>query len=207
MFLKYEDSKSFIENPNLRKRHDLQGPIDDAFTLPFVCVTGTGTSWTPQQNEWATSVLSLFEKEFDKWLRAKVPVIKDTEVSDQDIQNKNLILFGDPGSNAMIAKVLEDLPVEWTKEYITVNGKKYDTQNHGVALIYPNPLNPNRYVVINSGHTMHEKRFSGFQLLALSQAGRYCRPSSFKNKKMAHLKMKPSGQNYSTAIGNYPETE
>ncbi|MEQ8633451.1 prolyl oligopeptidase family serine peptidase [Gimesia maris] len=157
--LKYEDSKSFIENPNLRKRHDLQGPIDDAFTLPFVCVTGTGTSWTPQQNEWATSVLSLFEKEFDKWLRAKVPVIKDTEVSDQDIQNKNLILFGDPGSNAMIAKVLEDLPVEWTKEYITVNGKKYDTQNHGVALIYPNPLNPNRYVVINSGHTMHEKDF------------------------------------------------
>ena len=157
--LKYEDSKSFIENPNLRKRQNLQGPIDDAFTLPFVCVKGTGTPLTPQQNEWSTSVLSLFEKEFDKWLRAEVPVIKDTEVSDQVIQDKNLILFGDPGSNAMITKVLQDLPVEWTADQITVNGKKYDTQNHGIALIYPNPLNPSRYVVINSGHTMHERDF------------------------------------------------
>ena len=26
-------------------------------------------------------------------------------------------------------------------------------------MIYPNPLNPNRYVVINSGHTFHEPDF------------------------------------------------
>ncbi|WP_339728737.1 prolyl oligopeptidase family serine peptidase [uncultured Gimesia sp.] len=157
--LKYEDSKTFIENPNQRKRQNLQGPIDDAFTLPFVCVTGTGTPWNSELNAWSQSVLSLFEKEFDKWLRAKVPVIKDTQVNDQIIAAKNLILFGDPGSNSLIAKVVEDLPVEWTKDQITVNGKSYDTKNHGVVLIYPNPLNPVRYVVINSGHTMHEKDF------------------------------------------------
>lgn len=157
--LKYEDSKTFIENPNLRKRHNLQGPIDDAFTLPFVCVTGTGTPWQPELNSWSKSVLTLFEKEFDKWLRAKVPVINDTQVTDKIIADKNLILFGDPGSNALIAKVVEDLPIEWTKDQITVNGKSYDTKNHGIALIYPNPLNPARYVVINSGHTMHEKDF------------------------------------------------
>lgn len=157
--LKYEDSKTFIENPNQRKRHNLQGPIDDAFTLPFVCVKGTGTPWKPELNAWSQSVLSLFEKEFDKWLRAKAPVINDTQVTDQIIADKNLILFGDPGSNALISKVVEDLPIEWTKDEITVNGKSYDTTNHGVALIYPNPLNPARYVVINSGHTMHEKDF------------------------------------------------
>lgn len=157
--LKYEDSKSFIDNPEQKKRHNLQGPIDDAFTLPFVCVKGTGKPWNAELNEWSQSVLALFEKEFDKWLRAKVPVINDNEVSDQTIADKNLILFGDPGSNSLIAKVVEDLPVQWTKDQITVNGKSYDTKNHGVILIYPNPLNPNRYVVINSGHTMHEKDF------------------------------------------------
>lgn len=157
--LKYEDSKTFIENPDQRKRHNLQGPIDDAFTLPFVCVKGTGKPWNTKFNEWSGSVLALFEKEFDKWLRAKLPVINDQEVDDQTIANKNLILFGDPGSNALIAKVIKDLPIQWTKDQITVNGKSYDTQNHGVALIYPNPLNQNRYVVINSGHTMHEKDF------------------------------------------------
>ena len=36
------------------------------------------------------------------------------------IERKHLILFGDPGSNPLIAKVLPDLPVEWTKEALTV---------------------------------------------------------------------------------------
>lgn len=157
--LKYDDSKSFIENPELRKRHNLQGPIDDAFTLPFVCVKGTGKPWNSKLNAWTGSVLTLFEKEYDKWLRAKVPVISDTEVDDEIISNKNLILFGDPGSNSLIAKIVEDLPIKWTKNQITIDGKNFDTENHGVALIYPNPLNPNRYIVINSGHTMHEKDF------------------------------------------------
>jgi len=157
--LNYDDSRTFIDNPEQRKRHNLQGPIDDAFTLPFVCVKGTGKPWKAELNDWSLSVLTLFEKEFDKWLRAKVPVINDTEVTDQIIADKNLVLFGDPGSNSLIARLVEDLPVEWTKDQITVNGKSYDTQNHGLALIYPNPLNPNRYVVINSGHTMHEKDF------------------------------------------------
>jgi pimeloyl-ACP methyl ester carboxylesterase len=157
--LTYDDSISFIENSNQRKRHNLQGPIDDAFTLPFVCVKGTGTPWSTEQQAWSSSVLSLFQKEFDKWLRGKVTVITDKQVTDQTIADKNLILFGDPGSNALIAKVIEDLPIEWTKDQITVNGKSYDTKDHGIALIYPNPLNPTRYVVINSGHTMHEKDF------------------------------------------------
>ncbi|MCH9655168.1 MAG: prolyl oligopeptidase family serine peptidase [Planctomycetes bacterium] len=157
--LKYEDTRTFIENPDQKKRRNLQGPIDDAFTLPFVCVKGTGKAWNNELHEWSQSVLALFEKEFDKWLRAKVPVINDHEVSDKIIADKNLILFGDPGSNSLIAKIVEDLPIQWAKDQITVNGKNYETQNHGVVLIYPNPLNPARYVVINSGHTMHEKDF------------------------------------------------
>jgi hypothetical protein len=27
------------------------------------------------------------------------------------------------------------------------------------VLVYPNPLNPSRYVVVNSGHTFHEAEF------------------------------------------------
>ncbi len=26
-------------------------------------------------------------------------------------------------------------------------------------MVYPNPLNPNRYIVVNSGHTFHETEF------------------------------------------------
>lgn len=142
-----------------RKRRNLQGPIDDAFMLPFVCVRPTGTPWSVPQNDWAKWTLSRFEGEFDKWMRGRVPVVNDTQVTDELIESKNLILFGDPGSNAVLAKVVARLPLTWSKTDLVVVGKTYDPATHGVALIYPNPLNPNRYVVVNSGHTFHTSEF------------------------------------------------
>ncbi len=147
------------EGDEPRKRHNLQGPIDDAFMSPFVCVRPTGIPWSVPQNDWAKWTLARFESEFDKWMRGRVPVVNDTQVTDELIETKNLILFGDPGSNAVLARVLARLPVKWTKTGLEVHGQSYDPATHGVALIHPNPLNPNRYVVVNSGHTFHEPEF------------------------------------------------
>lgn len=155
----YDSSRAFAGNPDLRKRHNLQGPIDDAFMEPFVCVKGTGKPWSEEQHAWAGWNLARFEKEFDKWMRGKVPVVDDKDVDEETIAKKNLILFGDPGSNGVLKKVLNKLPIEWTEAGLQVNGESYDPKTHGVCLIYPNPLNPRRYVVVNSGHTIHEKDF------------------------------------------------
>ena len=157
--LDYNASRSHMANPNPNKRHDLQGPIDDAFMQPFVCIRGTGTPWVQEQNDWADWTLARFGREFDKWMRGRVPIIKDEELTEELIQDKNLILFGDPGSNKVLAKILPKLPIEWTKEAIQVAGKSWDPKTRGLSIIYPNPLNPRRYVVINSGHTFHEKDF------------------------------------------------
>jgi hypothetical protein len=92
-------------------------------------------------------------------MRGKVPIIKDTELTEELIADKNLILFGDPGSNQVLAKVLAKLPIEWTRDSLKVGGMTWDPKAHGLSMIYPNPLNPRRYVVINSGHTFHAKDF------------------------------------------------
>jgi hypothetical protein len=104
-------------------------------------------------------------------MRGRVPTIKDSELTDEQIESKNLILFGDPSSNAVLAKVIDDLPVTWTKESLEVGGKKYDPKTHAVSLIFPNPLNPTRYVVINSGHTMHDAEFIGTNALLFPRLG------------------------------------
>lgn len=157
--LNYEESLDFEGNPNRNKRHNLQGPIDDAFMEPFVCVTGTGTPWSQPLQAYADWSLQRFEKEFDKWMRAKPVVVEDQAVDAKLIRDKNLILFGDPGSNSLISRVIEDLPLEWSKEKLTFQGQDYTTDRHAVVLIFPNPLNPRRYVVINSGMTTREKDF------------------------------------------------
>ena len=157
--LDYETSRSFSDNTDLRKRHNLQGPIDDAFMEPFVCVRGTGEPWSHEHADWAAWTLERFSREFDKYLRGRVPVMDDTDVTDETISDKNLILFGDPGSNAILARVLDRLPVRWDKDALVVGEDTYKPATHGLSMIYPNPLNPRRYVVINSGHTFHEKDF------------------------------------------------
>jgi hypothetical protein len=80
----------------------------------------------------------------------------DKEIGDADIAQHNLILWGDPGSNAVLAKIADKLPIRWTAESIQVGERKFSTAGHVPVLIYPNPLNPQRYVVLNSGFTFRE---------------------------------------------------
>lgn len=156
--LDYQDSMAFQDNNGVHKRRNLQGPIDDAFMESFVCVEGSGES-NSELDQWASWTLGRFEREFDKWMRARIKLIDDTQADSID-SNANLILFGSPASNAMIRKLLPGLPIKWSGGEITVGNQVFSTTDHAVSLIYPNPRNPRRYVVINSGHTFHEPDFN-----------------------------------------------
>ncbi|HEY2588477.1 MAG TPA: hypothetical protein VGI81_22240, partial [Tepidisphaeraceae bacterium] len=141
------------------KTPGLTGPIDDAFTSPFLCVRGTGKPWNAEVQHHADLELQRFAREWNKWFRGELPVKNDADVTPEELQHKNLILFGDPSSNSLIARVLARLPIQWTAETLTVAGKPYPAASTIPALVYPNPLAPNRYVVLNSGHTFHEADF------------------------------------------------
>ncbi|WP_339743777.1 alpha/beta hydrolase-fold protein [uncultured Rubinisphaera sp.] len=157
--LDYDESRDYQENGSGRKCHNVQGPIDDAFMSSFVCVRGTGVPWSKEHQAWADWTLKRFDNEFDKWMRGEVRVIDDNAVTLDIMLQSNLILFGDPGSNSMINRIFKELPVEWTKDSITINGKTWPMSQHGLAMIFPNPLNPHKYIVINSGMTTHEADF------------------------------------------------
>ena len=157
--MSYDRSINFTKNLDLRKRHNLQGPIDDAFMQPFVVVKPTGTPWNERHAKWSSAVLERFEREFDKWMRGKVVVVNDADLTAEQIADKSLILFGDPSSNSVLAKIASRLPIKWTKDALTVGDVTHDPATEAVQLIHPNPLNPRRYVVLNSGHTFHEAEF------------------------------------------------
>ncbi len=153
------------------KRPGVQGPIDDAFTTPFLCVRGTGTAWNPAVQAWADANLKRFAYEWHRYFRGDLPVKDDTAVTDEDIERCNLILFGDPGSNALIARVLPKLPVTWTEKELQFGKDKYTAADHAPALIQPNPFAAGRYVVINSGHTFREKELAALNYLLFPRLG------------------------------------
>jgi hypothetical protein len=182
VFLEKRDGKWFSALPErivtdrlrtLQKTIGLQGPIDDAFTGPFLCVRGTKEAWHNATLQYADAELTRFTEEWSKYLRGDLPVKDDNAVSPEDIATKHLILFGDPASNSLIAQALPRLPLGWTKDKITWDGKEYAAADHVPVLIYPSPLNAERYVVLNSGHTFRAADFQGTNALLYPRLGDY----------------------------------
>ncbi len=141
---------------SLRKAHGLQGPIDDAFLDSFLMVKPTGTPMAPGVAKWVAGEQQHAITEWRRQFRGEAQVRDDSAVSDADIAASNLILWGDPGSNRVLARIADKLPVKWTAEAVMVGAKKYPAGTHAPVLIYPNPLNPKKYVVLNSGFTFRE---------------------------------------------------
>ncbi len=139
----------------VRKRHGLQGPVDDAFLDRFTIVKPTGTPVAPSTASWVKEEMERAIREWRRHFRG-VPIVKDdTGISDADIASSNLILWGDPGSNRVLGRIADKLPVKWDPAGVKVGSRNFGS-GHAPILIYPNPLNPRKYVVLNSGFTFRE---------------------------------------------------
>ncbi|MES2596991.1 MAG: prolyl oligopeptidase family serine peptidase [Verrucomicrobiota bacterium] len=153
---KWQQALSAHEEGKLVKQHGLSGPIDDAFMDSFLFVKPTGAAMNDKVGAWTKAEMERASFEWRRQFRGDAPAKDDKAITDADIAANNLILWGDPQSNAVLAKVIAKLPIKWADGKLEANGKTYDASTHAPVLVYPNPLNPKRYVVINSSFTYRE---------------------------------------------------
>ncbi len=147
----------------LRKRHGLQGPIDDAFQDAFVFVRPTGKALLPVADAWARAEM---ERAIAQWrlvFRGEIRVVADTEVTPELMATHHLVLWGDPGSNLLLTKLLSSkaanqtrLPLQWDAKELRFGKEVYPAASHVPVLVYPNPLAPGRYIVLNSTFTFRQ---------------------------------------------------
>jgi hypothetical protein len=147
------------DQAGLRKKHGAQGPIDDAFLEPFLCVRPTGTPWNGAAHQQALRELEHFDRIHAKYMRGHVRVKDDQDVTDADLKAYHLVLFGDPGSNLLIAKLAGKLPISWSHETVALADRSFSAADHLPLLIYPNPLSPARYVILNTGLTALDREY------------------------------------------------
>lgn len=178
------------------KRPGVQGPIDDAFTAPFLCVRGTSRPWNPAVSAWADASLRRFAYEWARYLRGDLPVKDDTDVTKDDVRTKNLILFGDPGSNLWIRKALPGLPLAWTRAEVRLGHEVRSARDHAPAAVCASPLPGagDHYLVLNSGHTFHEKEFAALNYLLFPRLGDW-----------AVIKVTPGGEAWQPSSPTFPE--
>jgi hypothetical protein len=144
----------------LRKRHSLQGPIDDAFMDSFLIVKPTGKPLNEKVGGWVETEMKRAIAHWRSQFRGEARVKEDGDVTDTDVAAHNLVLWGDPSSNKVLARIADRLPIRWDAENVQVGKDSFVAAYHASVLIYPNPLNPKRYVVLNSGFT-----FRGYDYL------------------------------------------
>lgn len=119
-------------------------------------VRPTGQAMNEATGKWAAGEMERAIRQWRGLFRGDTPVKDDAAITDADIANSNLVLWGDPSSNRVLAKLADKLPIQWTADSVTIGTRRFPSGTHVPVMIYPNPLNPKKYVVINSGFTFRE---------------------------------------------------
>jgi hypothetical protein len=133
----------------LRKRQGLSGPLSDAFYESFLVVLGTQAS--EAELEAARREADAIRAFGSRGARYWTPMKKDSEVTSEDISRYHLIPVGTARSNSWINKINSKLPIRIEDDAVIAGNRRFSGRDVGLRMIYPNPLNPRKYVVICAG--------------------------------------------------------
>ena len=151
--------RKILNTKKLRKTPELFGPIKKAYFSPFVLVYGTqGDSESTEIN------LHHARIEAQKWWRRAngyAEIIPDAEVTGEIIDRYNLVLFGSPETNSITAKINKDLPISIKENRVFINDQIIEGEDLALQMIYPNPLNPEKFILVREGISPEGEELSG----------------------------------------------
>jgi len=125
---------------------------------------------TSHQVEANRSLMGVFREQVADNVTEVLPEIRpDAEVSEQDLQERDLVIFGGIEENTLLAKLAEEgkLPVEFGKGFFRFQGRTYNRPEEGIAFAIPSPWNPRRMVYVYSANT----RLQLWQMIKSFQRG------------------------------------
>jgi dienelactone hydrolase len=129
----------------LHKSRRLPGAISDFAVTPFAVVVGT-VSKDPAMAASCRQKAEAFVESWREWQKQPPRVFEDVKVSDADLGRYSLLLFGGPEANRVTARLAPKLPLEITRDAIAIGGKAFPVRDAAVQMLYPHPLNAERYV-------------------------------------------------------------
>jgi len=138
------------EPRGLVKTPELEGPASAANTTPFAIVMGT-ISPDPAMREVCRRHAETVTRNWEDWQHWRPPLFKDTEIADEDVQRYSLILVGGPDANLIAKRLMPQLPVTLSSDQVALDGRAFPARDAALQMVYPHPLNRERYVVLIAG--------------------------------------------------------
>ena len=89
-----------------------------------------------------------FVNSWKDWQKYEPRVFTDKELTEDDMKNYSLILYGGPEANLITKKLINKIPLKISSEEIEVTGKSFKVKDACIQMVYPHPLNSKRYVSV-----------------------------------------------------------
>ena len=114
----------------------------------------------------------------DRYTEVLKPVIKDSEVTEEDMKNFDLIVLGNPVENSFMQDLAWELNLDTNKNMFVWRDETYTRSDQGLFAAFANPYNPERAVYLLNAN-------SAMQLYHMTR-DRYRMPSwaIFKNNEI-----------------------
>lgn len=81
------------------------------------------------------------------------PLVKDSELTEEELAASDLFVLGAPSDNSLAARLSEKLPATFGPGWFAYGGKSYGRGDDGLYLCVPNPWNPERVVWLFAGNS------------------------------------------------------
>jgi hypothetical protein len=153
------------------KNNIVSGPFSEIYTKKFYVVKGTigNITETLTLDSIAQKLNQLWNNKYIVSLKIKT----DTEITEKDIADANLILLGNYNSNLILKRLQNELPLWITPEGIKIHDKFTKGEKLGFYMIYPNPLNKDKYIGIAGYNSTEYIRFDAYYYYNISNHGWY----------------------------------
>lgn len=135
-----------------RKRPGLSGPLTDVLHTCQYHVYGTGVAEDAEALERTAKRAATGQWTQLAWDYIQ-PVVADSAVTDEMMSACSLVLYGDTRSNSILAKVADQLPIKIEPGAISLGERRFEGKAVGTRFIYPNPLSPAQYLVVQAGNS------------------------------------------------------
>jgi hypothetical protein len=147
-------------NQQRGKSPGLQGPMDDAFKSRFLLVLPDQPADGSAVDAWARAEAAHFTTRWRGLMRGDLRSITADKLTDEEADKCHLIVWGTPKTNTLLQKLLAAKSISkvltWNEQEVKIGTHRHPAANHVPLLCQPNPMNPAKYVVINTGLTFRE---------------------------------------------------
>lgn len=142
------DWESKLPVPELNKKANFEGPIQEVLLSPFLLVVGTQSADPAMNAAWLREAKT-FVQEWRRRNNASCLVVKDVDCTMKMISERNLILLGGPSDNRISMLFADVLPLHEIFSPLRGSNLDLEAADIGYQLLYPaGNLAPGRLLVV-----------------------------------------------------------